>query len=140
MDDFDFDMTVESFGQSLSPGNEQREFWGSEAADIPGSRNTIGIKDPVVDHLVDRIIEAPTPRGSGDRDPRARPGAAVGPLRDPALAQPHLPGRLLGQVRPAGDNPPYGRPCSAGGSIRSRWRRVEQRKTERGGAKAGTVE
>ena len=60
MDEFDFDMTVEAFGQSLSPGNEQRDFWGSEAADTPGSRNTIGIKDPVVDHLIDKIIQAPT--------------------------------------------------------------------------------
>ena len=60
MNEFDFDMTVEAFGQSLSPGNEQRDYWGSEAADTPGSRNTIGIKDPVVDHLIDQIIQAPT--------------------------------------------------------------------------------
>jgi microcin C transport system substrate-binding protein len=60
LNDFDFDMTVGSFGQSLSPGNEQREYWSSEAADIPGSRNIIGIKDPVVDHLIGKIIEAPT--------------------------------------------------------------------------------
>ena len=45
------------------------------------------------------------PRGPGDGDPRARSRAAVGPLRDPALAQPDLPGRLLGQVRPAGEQP-----------------------------------
>lgn len=60
MDGFDFDMTVGSFGQSLSPGNEQRDFWGSEKADVQGSRNLIGIKDPVVDALIDRIISAPT--------------------------------------------------------------------------------
>jgi microcin C transport system substrate-binding protein len=59
MDDYDFDMTVETFGQSLSPGNEQRDFWGSAAADQPGGRNTIGIKDPVVDELIDMIILAP---------------------------------------------------------------------------------
>ena len=59
MDDYDFDMTVETFGQSLSPGNEQRDFWGSKAADQPGGRNTIGIKDPVVDELIDLIILAP---------------------------------------------------------------------------------
>ncbi|MDA0241722.1 MAG: ABC transporter substrate-binding protein, partial [Proteobacteria bacterium] len=58
-DDFDFDMIVQSFGQSLSPGNEQRDFWGSDAAGRPGSRNTIGIKDPAVDKLVDLIISAP---------------------------------------------------------------------------------
>ncbi|MDZ7754679.1 MAG: extracellular solute-binding protein [Gammaproteobacteria bacterium] len=59
LDHFDFDMVVASFRQSLSPGNEQRDFWGSEQADIPGSRNIIGIEDPVVDHLVDQIIAAP---------------------------------------------------------------------------------
>ena len=53
-------MTVMVFGQSSSPGNEQREYWGAERADMPGSRNYIGIKDPVVDALVDKIISAPT--------------------------------------------------------------------------------
>ncbi len=60
MEDYDYDMTVEVFGQSLSPGNEQRDFWGSASADIPGGRNTIGIKDPVVDDLVNLVIAAPT--------------------------------------------------------------------------------
>ena len=55
----DFDMIVGSFGQSSSPGNEQREFWGSEAADQPGSRNLIGIKDPAIDRLVELLIQAP---------------------------------------------------------------------------------
>ena len=59
MDDFDFDMTIGSFGQSLSPGNEQRDFWASAKADIPGSRNWIGIKDPAVDELVELVINAP---------------------------------------------------------------------------------
>lgn len=59
MDNFDYDVTVETFGQSLSPGNEQRDFWGSEKADVNGSRNTIGIKNPVVDALIDKIISAP---------------------------------------------------------------------------------
>ena len=44
--------------QSQSPGNEQRDFWSSQAADTPGSRNLSGIKDPVVDALVDRVIFA----------------------------------------------------------------------------------
>jgi len=57
-DTFDFDIIVDNFPQSLSPGNEQRDFWGSEAADREGSRNTIGIKDEAVDHLIDRIIFA----------------------------------------------------------------------------------
>lgn len=55
----DFDMVVGSFGQSSSPGNEQREFWGSVAADQPGSRNLIGIKDPAIDTLVELLIQAP---------------------------------------------------------------------------------
>ena len=55
---FDFDMLIGGFGQSSSPGNEQREFWGSDKADLQGSRNLIGIKDPVVDELVTKIIHA----------------------------------------------------------------------------------
>lgn len=58
MDNFDFDMTTDMFPQSLSPGNEQRDFWGSEAADAQASRNTIGIKNPAVDTLIDEIIFA----------------------------------------------------------------------------------
>ena len=59
-DSFDFDITTEVFGQSSSPGNEQRDYWTSTAADRPGSRNTVGIKDPVIDELVDLLIAAPT--------------------------------------------------------------------------------
>lgn len=60
MNEYDFDMTTGSFGQSSSPGNEQRDFWGSEKADIPGSRNYIGIKDPVIDEMIESIIVAPS--------------------------------------------------------------------------------
>ncbi len=60
MNDFDFDMTITSIGQSSSPGNEQRDFWASNKADIQGSRNYIGIKDPVIDDLIERIIKAPS--------------------------------------------------------------------------------
>jgi len=59
MNDFDFDMTIGSIGQSSSPGNEQRDFWASVKADIPGSRNYIGIKNPVIDDLIEKIIQAP---------------------------------------------------------------------------------
>jgi microcin C transport system substrate-binding protein len=55
---FDFDMTIQSWGESLSPGNEQREFWGSQAADQMGSHNYVGIKDPAVDELINQIIFA----------------------------------------------------------------------------------
>lgn len=57
-DNFDFDIIVANFAQSQSPGNEQRYFWGSEAADKPGSRNLIGIKNPAIDKLIDYIIFA----------------------------------------------------------------------------------
>ena len=53
---FDFDMIVMSFAQSESPGNEQRNFWGSKAADAPGSRNFIGIKNPVIDEIIEQLI------------------------------------------------------------------------------------
>jgi microcin C transport system substrate-binding protein len=55
---FDFDMIIDQWGESLSPGNEQREFWGSQAADVSGARNTIGIKNPAVDALIDKVIFA----------------------------------------------------------------------------------
>lgn len=57
-DTFDFDMTVDVFGQSLSPGNEQRDYWTCAKAREQGSRNTIGLCDPVVDALVENIIAA----------------------------------------------------------------------------------
>ncbi|HVL02682.1 MAG TPA: extracellular solute-binding protein [Dongiaceae bacterium] len=56
--DFDFDMIIGGFGQSNSPGNEQRDFWFSQFADAKGSRNTIGIKDPIVDALIEKVILA----------------------------------------------------------------------------------
>lgn len=55
---FDFDMIIDQWGESLSPGNEQREFWGTQAADVPGARNTIGIKNPAVDALIEKVIYA----------------------------------------------------------------------------------
>jgi microcin C transport system substrate-binding protein len=55
---FDFDIITDSWGQSLSPGNEQLEFWGSRAADRQGSQNTLGIKNPAVDELIQKIIFA----------------------------------------------------------------------------------
>jgi len=55
---WDFDVVVSSWAESLSPGNEQREYWGSQAADMAGSRNIIGIKNPTVDKLIDRLIYA----------------------------------------------------------------------------------
>ncbi len=56
---FDFDMIVSVWGQSESPGNEQREMWSGASAKRVGSRNYIGIQDPVIDELVELIIAAP---------------------------------------------------------------------------------
>jgi microcin C transport system substrate-binding protein len=57
---FDFDMVVNTFGQSQSPGNEQRNYWTSAAAERGGGGNLAGIKSPVVDSLVDSLIYAQT--------------------------------------------------------------------------------
>jgi microcin C transport system substrate-binding protein len=59
METFDYDMTVVGFGESLSPGNEQREFWGSQAADEQGSGNLLGIKNTIIDELIEELIRAP---------------------------------------------------------------------------------
>ena len=67
LSDFDFDMVVGSFGITLSPGNEQRDYWGSAAADLPGSRNLAGARDPVVDELVELVISAPDRRALVER-------------------------------------------------------------------------
>ncbi len=56
---YDFDMVVSGWPQSLSPGNEQREFFGSDAADREGGRNTAGVRDPAVDILIEELIASP---------------------------------------------------------------------------------
>ncbi|MDA8160767.1 MAG: extracellular solute-binding protein [Desulfobacteraceae bacterium] len=61
--DFDFDMVVNVYGQSQSPGNEQRDYWSSAAASRPGSGNLMGLRDPVIDHLVDQVVDASTQEG-----------------------------------------------------------------------------
>ncbi|MBL8643215.1 MAG: ABC transporter substrate-binding protein [Rhodospirillaceae bacterium] len=57
---YDFDMLVGGTGQSLSPGNEQREMWGATAADRPGGRNLGGIKNPAVDAIIEDLVQAKT--------------------------------------------------------------------------------
>lgn len=59
MDTFDYDMTVVLFPESLSPGNEQRDYWGSAAAKEEGSQNLLSVQNPVVDELVEQIVNAP---------------------------------------------------------------------------------
>jgi microcin C transport system substrate-binding protein len=58
---WDFDIITYFWRESLLPGNEQRDYWGSQAADVPGSENIIGIKNPAVDAMIDKIIAAKTP-------------------------------------------------------------------------------
>jgi len=60
VENYEFDMIVANWGQSLSPGNEQREFWSSTAAERPASRNYTGVADPVVDKLIAKVIGAPS--------------------------------------------------------------------------------
>jgi microcin C transport system substrate-binding protein len=140
LNEFDFDMVVGTFGQSLSPGNEQREYWSSEAADIPGSRNVIGIKDPVVDRLIDKIIEAPT---------RADLVTATRALDRVLLwghyVIPHWHSRTFRVAywnkfdRPE-TTPPYGLPLFSWWVDPVKVAEVEQRKAAEGGAKAETIE
>ena len=58
LDNFDYDMAIVSYRVSQLPGNEQREYWGSQSADMPGSNNVIGIKNAVVDDLIKGLIAA----------------------------------------------------------------------------------
>jgi microcin C transport system substrate-binding protein len=58
LDNYDFDMVVMSRGQSLNPGNEQRNYWSSQSADIYGSANWVGIKNEAIDDLIELIIQA----------------------------------------------------------------------------------
>ena len=55
--EFKYDMIITGFGQSRSPGNEQRSMWTSEAVKVPGSRNYMGIENPAIDELVDIIVK-----------------------------------------------------------------------------------
>ena len=56
LDNFEYEMSILSFRLSNQPGNEQKEMWGSKAADIRGSYNLLGIKNPVIDELIEGMI------------------------------------------------------------------------------------
>ena len=58
MRSYDYDMSVDLFAQSLSPGAEQAAFWGSVAADEAGNHNTIGIKNTAIDKVVEALADA----------------------------------------------------------------------------------
>jgi peptide/nickel transport system substrate-binding protein len=55
---YDFDMIENRWDQSLSPGNEQAFYWGSAAADAPGTRNYMGVKSPAVDAMIAALLKA----------------------------------------------------------------------------------
>jgi microcin C transport system substrate-binding protein len=57
-DAHDYDIVVGGFAQSNSPGNEQRDYFGSVSADRPGTRNLAGIKNPAIDKLIDKVVFA----------------------------------------------------------------------------------
>ncbi len=59
LEEFDYEMIVGGYGQSQSPGNEQRNYWSSAAVNVIGTRNLSGIQDPVIDELVELVITAP---------------------------------------------------------------------------------
>jgi microcin C transport system substrate-binding protein len=60
VDDFDFDITVQRFGFSTTPGDSLRTFFSSQAAKMKGAQNLAGIEDPAIDEMIDRIIAAET--------------------------------------------------------------------------------
>ena len=111
--DFDFDIIIATWPQSLSPGNEQRDLWSSQAADTHGSRNYVGIKNPAVDALIERVIFAKSrgelvaaaraldrvllwnhyvvPQFTDDKVCARHAGtASAGPIRCPSMAARHF--------------------------------------------------
>src|SRR5262245_41165920 len=58
VDDFDFDITIQRFAFSSTPGDSLRSYFSSQAAAMKGSQNLAGISDPVIDALIDTIIAA----------------------------------------------------------------------------------
>ena len=114
---FDFDMTVALFAQSLSPGNEQVDFFASVSADTPGSRNLAGIRDPAVDTLIDLVIAAPDRASLVARTRALDRVLLCGALRDPALSHHRVPRGATGTAS-------AGRP----------WRRRTRSASTRGGS------
>ena len=94
-------MAMLVLGQSDSPGNEQRDFWGSAAADQPRLEQLHRHQDPVVDELIERRDRRARPREPGRPHPRARPRAALGLLRHPAWYSSADRGAVLEQVLPS---------------------------------------
>ena len=126
---WDFDVITASWGQSLSPGNEQRGFWGSQAADQPGSRNLVGIKNRS-GRCDDRARDLrQEPRGTGRRHQGARSRAALESLRRAAMDLRQSAHGALGPLRPSRDAAEirhcrHSRRC--GGGTRTRPRRPDR--------------
>jgi len=104
---WDYDIIVASWGQSLSPGNEQRGFWSSAAADQPGSRNLVGIKNPAVDALIDRLIFAKD-RAELWPPPKRSTACCCGISTWCAMDLRQGARGALGPLRPPGNLPKYG--------------------------------
>ena len=103
LNDFDFDLTIQRFGFSATPGDSLRNYFSSQAAALKGSQNLAGIADPAIDALIDRVIAAEFAGRTDHRLPRAGPADPRRPLLDSALVQGVALDRLLGYVRPAAD-------------------------------------
>ena len=82
---YEFDMIQNRWDQSLSPGNEQSFYLGSQAADIPGTRNYMGAKDPAIDALIDALLGGARAAGLRLGGAGAGPGPDVGFLRYPVV-------------------------------------------------------
>ena len=89
--------------QSLSPGNEQREFWGSEVARTKGSRNTGGIADPAIDKLIELVISAPDRKSLIMRTRALDRVLLWHHYRRATILFDRVLDRLLEQVRPSGE-------------------------------------
>ena len=100
METFDYDMAVVAFGESLSPGNEQRDDWGSQSADEQGSRNLMGIKSKVVDELIEELVRAPDRASLVAHTHALDRVLPVRLLPGPALPHRGVPRCPLGQVPP----------------------------------------
>ena len=100
-DAFDFDITIDRFNFSSTPGDSLRSFFSTQAAALKGSNNLAGIADPVVDALIDAIVAADSRPALVTACPRARPADPRRPLLDSELVQGHALDRLLGRFRQA---------------------------------------
>jgi microcin C transport system substrate-binding protein len=101
-DSFDFDIVSIWINRGVFyPGNEQMALWHSSQADVKGTNNLSGMKNPAVDAALEALISAKDETALYSRLPRAGPCAAVGTCGNPQLAFQLVPRGLLGQIRPA---------------------------------------